>query len=50
MWGKNFFRTSRPISIKLRTNYPWMKKIKKISNIGPSLRQRGDKHKNAKMR
>jgi hypothetical protein len=30
-----FFRTSRPISIKLGTNYPWVKGIQVCSDKGP---------------
>ena len=44
-----FFRTSRPISIKLGINHPWVKEILNCSNKGPGLLQRGDNHKNAKM-
>jgi hypothetical protein len=29
-----FFRTSRPISIKLRINHPWVKEILNCSNKG----------------
>jgi hypothetical protein len=42
-------RTSRPISIKLGTNYPWEKGILNFSNKGPGPLQRGDDHKNAKI-
>jgi hypothetical protein len=43
-------RTSRPISIKLGTNLPWVKGIRNCSNEGPGLLQRGDNKKNtAKM-
>jgi hypothetical protein len=51
-WGhlKIFFsRTSRPKSIKLGTNYPWVKGIQVCSNKGPGFLQRGDNHKNVKM-
>jgi hypothetical protein len=44
-----FSRTSRPISIKLGTIYPWLKGIQVYSNKGPGLLQRGDNHKNMKM-
>jgi hypothetical protein len=43
------FRNSRPISIKLDTNYSCMKGIQVYSNDGPSPLQRGDNHKNAKI-
>jgi hypothetical protein len=44
-----FSRTSRPISIKLGINHPWVKGIQNCTNqrLGPF--QRGDNHKNAKM-
>jgi hypothetical protein len=46
---KNFFpRTSKPISIKLGTNHPWVKGILNCSNKGPCP-LRGDNYKNAKM-
>jgi hypothetical protein len=44
-----FSRTSRPNSIKLGTNYPWVKGIQVCSNKGPCPLQRGDNHKNVKM-
>ena len=44
-----FSRTSRPISIKLGIDHPWVKEILNCSNKGPGLLQRGDNHKNAKM-
>jgi hypothetical protein len=44
-----FSRTSRPISIKLGTNHPWVKGIVNYSNKGPGPLQRRDNHKNAKM-
>jgi hypothetical protein len=44
-----FSRTSRPISIKLDTNHPWVKGISNCSNKGPCPLQSGDNHKNAKM-
>ena len=34
-----FFRTTRPITTKLATNYPWVKGIKVCSNEGPALFQ-----------
>jgi hypothetical protein len=44
---KIFFpRTSRPKSIKLITNYPWLKGIQVCSTKGPGPLQRGDNHKN----
>jgi hypothetical protein len=36
-------------SIKLNTNYPWVKGIQFCSNKGPGPFQRGDNHKNIKM-
>jgi hypothetical protein len=49
---KKFFfsRTSKPISIKLGINYLWVKRILNWLNKGPGPFQRGDNHKNAKMR
>jgi hypothetical protein len=44
-----FSRTSRPISIKLNTNHPWVKEILSSSNKGPGPLQRGDNYKKAKM-
>jgi hypothetical protein len=44
-----FSRTSRPISIKLGRNRPWVKGILNCSNKGPGPLQRGDNDKNAKM-
>jgi hypothetical protein len=41
-----FSRTSRPISIKLGINHPWVKGILNCSNKGPSPLQRGDNRKN----
>jgi hypothetical protein len=40
-----------PNSIKLGTNYPWVKRIQVTcsSNEGLSLFQRGDNHKNVRM-
>jgi hypothetical protein len=46
---KIFFRTSRPNSIKLGTNYPWVKGIQVCSNKGPGPFQRGDNHENVNM-
>jgi hypothetical protein len=46
---KNLLRTSRPNSIKLGTNYPWMKGVRVCSNKGTCPLQRGDNHKNVKM-
>jgi hypothetical protein len=42
-------RTSRPISIKLGINHPWVKGMLNCSNEGPGPLQRGDNYKNAKM-
>jgi hypothetical protein len=44
-----FYRTSRPISIKLGINHPLGKVILNCSNKGPGPLQRGDNLKNAKM-
>jgi hypothetical protein len=44
-----FSRTSRPISIKLGTYHPWVKRILNCSNEGPGPLQRGDNHKNSKL-
>jgi hypothetical protein len=44
-----FSRTSRPISIKLGTNHPWVKGILNCANKGPVPLQIGDNHKNAKI-
>jgi hypothetical protein len=50
MLKKIFFsRTSRPISIKLGINHPWVKGILNYSNKGPGPFQRGYNLKNAKM-
>jgi hypothetical protein len=43
---KIFSRTSRPKSIKLGTNYPWVKGIQVFSNKGPDPFQRGDNRRN----
>jgi hypothetical protein len=49
-FSKTFFsRTSRPKSIKLGTNYPWVKGIQVSSNKWPGRFQRGDNHKKVKM-
>jgi hypothetical protein len=37
-----FSRTSRTQSIKLGTNYPWVKGIQVCSNKGSGLLQKGD--------
>jgi hypothetical protein len=44
-----FFRTSRPITIKLGINHPWVQRILNCSDKGPGPLQRGDNHKDAKM-
>jgi hypothetical protein len=44
-----FSRISRPISIKLGTNHPYVKGILNCSNKRSSPLQRGDNLKNAKM-
>jgi hypothetical protein len=47
---KIFFSwTSRPNSIKLGTNYPWMKGNQVCPNKGPGPLQRGDNYKNVKL-
>jgi hypothetical protein len=43
-----FSRTSRPISIKFGTNYPWVKRIKDCSKDGPGSFPRENNHRNAK--
>jgi hypothetical protein len=43
------FRTSRPLSIKLGTNHPWVKGILDCSKKGPGPLKRGNDYKNAKM-
>jgi hypothetical protein len=45
---KNIFssRTSRPISIKLGIDHPWVKGILTCSNKGPGPLQREDNYKN----
>jgi hypothetical protein len=48
--SKNIFsRTSSPNSIKLGTNYPWVKGILNCPNEWPDPTQRGDNHKTAKI-
>jgi hypothetical protein len=44
-----FSRTSRPISIKLGTNLPCVKRITNCSKEGPGSFPRGDNHGNAKI-
>jgi hypothetical protein len=44
-----FSRTSMPISIKLGTNHPSVKRIKNVSKEGPGSFPRGDNHRNAKI-
>jgi hypothetical protein len=46
---KIFSRTSRPISIKLGKNHPWVMGILNYANKGPGPLQRGDNHKIANM-
>jgi hypothetical protein len=48
---KIFSRSSRPLSIRLGTNYPLskVKGIQHCTNQVPGPFQRGDNHKNAKM-
>jgi hypothetical protein len=43
-----FSRTSRPISIKLDTNHPWIKGILNCSNKGPGSLERGDNYQKCK--
>jgi hypothetical protein len=43
---KIFYRTSRPISIKLCTNQPQVKGIQNCTNQGAGPFQRGDNHEN----
>jgi hypothetical protein len=45
---KIFF--SQPISMKLGTNLPWVKRIKNCSIEGPGSFPRGDNQRNAKIR
>jgi hypothetical protein len=50
MLKKIFFsRTSRPITIKLGINHPWVQGIRNCSNKGPGPLQRGDNLENAKI-
>jgi hypothetical protein len=46
---KFFSRTSKPNSIKLGTNNPWVKGVQVCSNKGPGPLERGDNYKNVKM-
>jgi hypothetical protein len=39
------FRTSKPISVKLGINHPYVKGILNCSNKGPGPLQRGNNHK-----
>jgi hypothetical protein len=43
-----FSRTSRPISIKLGINHPWVKGILNCLNKRPGPFRRGDNHKKCK--
>jgi hypothetical protein len=43
---KIFYRTSRPISVKLGINLPWVKGILNCSKKGRGPLQRGDNRKN----
>jgi hypothetical protein len=43
-----FFRTSRPKSIKLVTNYSLVKRIQGCSNKWPGPLKRGDNHRNVR--
>jgi hypothetical protein len=45
---KIFSRTSRPISFKVGTKHPWLKRMRNCSNEGPGSLQRGGNHKNEK--
>jgi hypothetical protein len=47
---KKISRTSRPISIKLGTNHPWVKEILDYTNKGPGPLQRKPKKKNCVFR
>jgi hypothetical protein len=49
IFKKIFSRTSRPNSIKLNTNYPWVKGIQVYLDKGPDPLQRGDNNKNVKI-
>jgi hypothetical protein len=44
-----FSRTSKPISIKLGTNHPWVKRIKDCSKELPGSFPRVHNHRNAKI-
>jgi hypothetical protein len=44
-----FSGTSKANSVKLGTNYPWVKGNQVCSNKGPGPFERGDNHKNVKM-
>jgi hypothetical protein len=44
-----FSRTSRPISTKLGTKHPLVKRIRNCSKEGPGSFPRGDNHRNAKI-
>jgi hypothetical protein len=44
-----FFRTNNPISIKLGTNQPWVKRIENCSKEGPGSFLWGDNHINVKI-
>jgi hypothetical protein len=44
-----FSRTSRPISIKLGINHPWVNGILNSSNKGPGPLQRKENYNNTKM-
>jgi hypothetical protein len=46
---KIFSRISRPVSIKLGANHPWVKRILNCSNKGPGPLETGENHKNAEM-
>jgi hypothetical protein len=43
------FSKIRPKSIKLGTNYPWVKRIQFYSDKGPGPLQRGDNYKNVRI-
>jgi hypothetical protein len=50
-WKKSFriyFQYQLANSVKLNTNYPWMKGIPVSSNDGTVLLLRGDNHKHVK--
>jgi Pyruvate/2-oxoacid:ferredoxin oxidoreductase delta subunit len=48
-YSDRFSRTSRPKSIKLETNYLWVKGIQVCSNNCPGSLQREDNYENIKM-